>query len=163
MRVDARHRRPAAVPRDLARASPALFAQKVLTHHKHHRKSTPPLRKRPLAQKALRALRPLARPCGLDQIRPPSKNASVFRGARTSPTRRRYLQARAGYSIASLCFFKIKVLHRPRPQTSLFKSTRKKLCSCRAPAFPGRRRGIDFKHLTFIRLYRIIIKAIIRG
>jgi hypothetical protein len=89
MRVDARHRRPAAVPRDLARASPALFAQKVLTHHKHHRISTPPLRKPPLAQKALRALRPLARPCGLDQIRAPSKNASGFRGARTSPTRRR--------------------------------------------------------------------------
>jgi hypothetical protein len=79
----------------LARASPALFAQKVLIHHKHHRISTPPLRKPPLAQKALRALWPLARPCGLDQIRPPSKNASVFWGARTSPTRRRCLKARS--------------------------------------------------------------------
>ena len=94
-RVDARHRRPAAVPRDLARASPALFADKVLTHHQHHRISTPPLRKPPSAQKALRALRPLARPCGLDQIRAPSKNASVFWGARTSPTRRRCLKARS--------------------------------------------------------------------
>ena len=78
MRVDARHRRPAAAPRDLARASPALFAHKVLTHHKHLRISTPPLRKPPSAQKALRALRPLARPCGLDQIRPPSKTQAFL-------------------------------------------------------------------------------------
>jgi hypothetical protein len=89
MRVDARHRRPAAAPRDLARASPALFAQKVLTHQKHHRKSTPPLRKRPLAQKALRALWPWLGHAGSTKFGRPQKRKR-FWGARTSPTRRRY-------------------------------------------------------------------------
>ena len=78
MRVDARHRRPAAAPRDLARASPALFANKVLTHHIHHRKSTPPLRKRPLAQKALRALRPWLGHAGSTKFGRPRKTQAFF-------------------------------------------------------------------------------------
>jgi len=77
-RVDARHRRPAAVPRDLARASPALFAQKVLTHHKHLRKSAPPLRKPPTAQKALRALRPWLGHAGSTKFGRPQKTQAFF-------------------------------------------------------------------------------------
>jgi hypothetical protein len=77
-RVDARHRRPAAAPRDLARASPALFAQKVLTHHKHHRKSTPPLRKPPTAQKALRALWPWLGHAGSTKFGRPRKTQAFF-------------------------------------------------------------------------------------
>jgi len=76
--VDARHRRPAAVPRDLARASPALFAEKVLTHHKHHRKSTPPLRKPPSAQKALRALWPWLGHAGSTKFGRPQKTQAFF-------------------------------------------------------------------------------------
>jgi hypothetical protein len=77
-RVDARHRRPAAAPRDLARASPALFAQKVLTHHKHLRKSAPPLRKPPLAQKALRALWPWLGHAGSTKFGRPRKTQAFF-------------------------------------------------------------------------------------
>jgi hypothetical protein len=77
-RVDARHRRPAAVPRDLARASPALFADKVLTHKKHYSKSTPPLRKRPLAQKALRALWPWLGHAGSTKFGRPRKTQAFF-------------------------------------------------------------------------------------
>ena len=78
MRVDARHRRPAAAPRDLARASPALFAQKVLTHHKHLCKSTPPLRKPPTAQKALRALWPWLGHAGSTKFGRPRKTQAFF-------------------------------------------------------------------------------------
>jgi len=78
MRVDARHRRPAAAPRDLARASPALFADKVLTHHKHHCKSTPPLRKPPTPQKALRALRPWLGHAGSTKFGRPQKTQAFF-------------------------------------------------------------------------------------
>ena len=91
-RVDARHRRPAAAPRDLARASPALFAEKVLTHHKHLRKSTPPLRKTPSAQKALRALRPWLGHAGSTKFDRPQKRER-FWGARTSPIRQRCAKA----------------------------------------------------------------------
>ena len=62
----------------LARASPALFAEKVLTHHKHHRKSTPPLRKRPLAQKALRALWPWLGHAGSTKFGRPQKTQAFF-------------------------------------------------------------------------------------
>ncbi len=78
MRVDARHRRPAAAPRDLARASPALFAQKVLTHHIHHRKSTPPLRKPLSAQKALRARWPWLGHAGSTKFGRPRKTQAFF-------------------------------------------------------------------------------------
>jgi hypothetical protein len=77
-RVDARHRRPAAAPRDLARASPALFAHKVLTHHKHLRKSAPPLRKPPTAQKALRALWPWLGHAGSTKFGRPQKTQAFF-------------------------------------------------------------------------------------
>ncbi|NMD01059.1 MAG: hypothetical protein GYA62_15255 [Bacteroidales bacterium] len=62
----------------LARASPALFAEKVLTRHKHHRKSTPPLRKTPTAQKALRALRPWLGHAGSTKFGRPQKTQAFF-------------------------------------------------------------------------------------
>jgi len=62
----------------LARASPALFAEKVLTRHKHHRKSTPPLRKTPTAQKALRALWPWLGHAGSTKFGRPRKTQAFF-------------------------------------------------------------------------------------
>ena len=62
----------------LARASPALFAEKVLTHHKHLRKSTPPLRKPSSSQKALRALRSWLGHAGSTKFGRPRKTRAFF-------------------------------------------------------------------------------------
>lgn len=65
------------------------------------------------------------------------------------------------YFITPFYYIKDHRISPAAPQTSQYNSTRIKVCSCRAPAFPGRRRRIYF--LTFIRLYRIISKINIRG
>jgi len=69
-----------------ARASPALFAKKVLTHQKHPCKSAPPLRKPPSAQKALRALRPWLGHAGSTKFGRPQKTQAFFGAPELRPS-----------------------------------------------------------------------------
>jgi len=62
----------------LTRASPALFADKDRKHQNDYRKSTPPLRKPPTAQKALRALWPWLGHAGSTKFGRPRKTQAFF-------------------------------------------------------------------------------------
>ena len=84
----------------LARASPALFADKVLTHHIHHRKSTPPLRKPPTAQKALRALWPWLGHAGSTKFGRPRKTQAFFGAPELRPRAGVVRKGRTGYHLS---------------------------------------------------------------